>query len=81
VASVTLQRLLVALRGSEWFDDRRRDAFEFRTISTDAKGHYRASYRFKFPGPVTYRFRVISRYEADFPFLNGTSNVVDVHEH
>jgi hypothetical protein len=40
----------------------------------------RASYRFKFPGPVTYRFRVLSRYEADFPFLAGASNVVDVHE-
>ena len=36
--------------------------------------------RFKFPGPITYRFRVISRYEADFPFLAGASNVVDVYE-
>jgi hypothetical protein len=40
----------------------------------------RASYRFKFPGPVTYRFRVLSRFEADFPFLDGASNVVDVRE-
>ncbi len=32
------------------------------------------------PGPVTYRFRVLSRYEADFPFLAGTSNVVGVYE-
>jgi hypothetical protein len=53
---------------------------QFRTIGTDAKGAYRASYRFKFPGPVTYRFRVLAPHEADFPFLAGTSNVVDVHE-
>jgi hypothetical protein len=58
--------------GGEWV--------QFDTVSTNAKGRYRASYRFKFPGPVTYRFRVISRYEADFPFLMGTSNIVTVHE-
>ena len=66
------QLVLEASSGREWV--------EFRTISTNAKGRYRASYRFKFPGPVTYRFRVISPYEADFPFLGGASNVVDVHE-
>ena len=54
---------------------------QFNTVSTDAKGRYRASYRFKFPGPVTYRFRVVSRYEADFPFLEGTSTAISVHEH
>lgn len=54
---------------------------QFNTVSTDAKGRYRASYRFKFPGPVTYRFRVVSRYEADFPFLEGTSAAISVHEH
>jgi hypothetical protein len=53
---------------------------QFNTIRTNAGGRYRASYRFKFPGPVTYQFRVLSRYEADFPFMEGTSNVVDVHE-
>jgi len=53
----------------------------FNTIRTNAAGRYSASYRFKFPGPVTYRFRVLSRYEADFPFLEGASNVVTVHEH
>ncbi len=67
------QLVLEASSGGEWI--------QFNTIATNAKGHYRASYRFKLPGPVTYRFRVLSRYEADFPFLNGTSNVVDVHEH
>ncbi len=67
------QLVLEASSGSEWI--------EFRTITTNAKGRYHASYRFKFPGPVTYRFRVLSRYEADFPFLEGTSNVVGVHEH
>jgi hypothetical protein len=53
----------------------------FETIRTDAKGRYRASYRFKLSGPITYQFKVLSRYEADFPFLDGTSNVVDVREH
>ncbi len=66
------QLVLEASSGGEWL--------EFRTISTDAKGRFHASYRFKFPGPVKYQFRVISRYEADFPFLEGASNVVDVHE-
>ena len=66
------QLVLEASSGGEWI--------QFDTISTDAKGRYRASYRFKFPGPVTYRFRVISRHEADFPFLDGASNVVAVYE-
>jgi hypothetical protein len=59
--------------GGEWI--------QFDTISTGAKGRYHSSYRFKFPGPVTYQFRVLSRFEADFPFLNGTSNIVAVHEY
>jgi hypothetical protein len=54
---------------------------QFNTIHTDAKGRYHSSYRFKFPGPITYQFRVLSRFEADFPFLEGASNVFDVHEH
>jgi hypothetical protein len=66
------QLVLEASSGGEWI--------QFRTISTTAKGHYRASYRFKFPGSVVYRFRVLSSHEADFPFLDGTSNIVDVHE-
>ena len=64
--------MLEASSGGEWI--------QFDTISTDTHGHYHASYRFKFPGPVTYRFRVLSPYEADFPFLAGSSNVVDVYE-
>ena len=66
------QLVLEASSGGEWV--------QFNTVSTDARGRYHATYRFKFPGPVVYRFRVVSRYEADFPFLMGTSNVVDVHE-
>ena len=64
--------MLEASSGGEWI--------QLNTIATDAKGRYRASYRFKFPGPIVYRFRVVSRYEADFPFLAGTSNIVEVHE-
>jgi hypothetical protein len=66
------QLVLEASSGGEWI--------QFRTITTNSKGHYRASYRFKFPGPVVYRFRVLSSDEADFPFLDGTSNIVAVHE-
>ena len=54
---------------------------QFNTIRTDRRGRFHSSYRFKFPGPMTYRFRVLSRYEADFPFLDGASNAVAVHEH
>jgi hypothetical protein len=58
--------------GSAWI--------EFKVVSTDAHGHYAASYRFKFPGPADYRFRVRSEAESDFPFAAGSSNVVSVHE-
>jgi hypothetical protein len=66
------QLVLEASSGGEWI--------QFRTIDTNAKGRYHSSYRFKFPGPVIYRFRVYVPHEADFPFLEGTSNVVGVHE-
>jgi hypothetical protein len=54
---------------------------QFDTIRTDAHGNYHSTYRFRLPGPFTYQFRILSRYEADFPFLDGFSNVVDVREH
>jgi hypothetical protein len=66
------QLVLEASSGGEWV--------EFRTIITNTKGRFHASYRFKFPGPITYKFRVLSRHEADFPFLEASSNVVDVLE-
>jgi hypothetical protein len=66
------QLVLEASSGSEWI--------QFNTIRTNAKGGYRASYRFKFPGPIRYQFRVLSRFEAGFPFLDGTSNTVSVYE-
>jgi hypothetical protein len=58
--------------GSPWL--------EFDVIRTDARGRYRASYRFKFPGPADYRFRVLSEPESDYPFAAGSSNVVRVYE-
>lgn len=67
------QLVLEASSGKEWI--------QFNTIRTNSSGHYRATYRFKFPGPITYKFRVRSPSEADFPYLNGASNVVTVHEH
>jgi hypothetical protein len=53
---------------------------EFDVVRTDRRGRYRDSYRFKFPGPVDYRFRALSESEADYPFATGASNVVRVHE-
>ncbi len=53
---------------------------EFRVIRTDDRGRFRSSHRFSYPGPATYRFRVVSRYEADYPFQAGVSNVVGVRE-
>jgi hypothetical protein len=53
---------------------------EFDVIRTAAHGRYRASYRFKFPGPERYQFRVLCKQEADFPFLEAGSNVVGVRE-
>ncbi len=67
------QLVLEASSGGEWV--------QFDTVRTDARGRYHASYRFKYRGPVTYRFRVFSAHEADFPYLDGTSNGVTVHEH
>jgi hypothetical protein len=66
------QLVLEASSGGEWI--------QFDTISTNAKGRYHSSYRFKFPGPVSYRFRVLCKHEAAFPFLEGASNVVRVRE-
>jgi hypothetical protein len=53
---------------------------EFNVIRANARGLYRASYRFKFPGPIRYQFRVVSEPEADYPFAGGSSNVVGVRE-
>jgi hypothetical protein len=58
--------------GSAWL--------EFDVIRTDARGGYRATYRFKFPGPADYQFRVLSEAEPDYPFAGGSSNVVRVYE-
>jgi hypothetical protein len=66
------QLVLEASSGGGWV--------QFDTIRTGPRGRYHASYRFKFPGPISYRFRVLSPYEADFPFLDGTSDVAGVYE-
>jgi hypothetical protein len=52
----------------------------FEAVSTDRRGRYRASYRFRYPGPASYRFRAVSPAEADFPFATGGSRVVRVRE-
>ena len=53
---------------------------EFDVVRTDARGRYHASYRFKFPGPAAYQFRVLCQAEADYPFATGSSRTVGVHE-
>jgi hypothetical protein len=53
---------------------------QFRVLTTAAHGAFRASYRFRLPGPVTYQFRAVSPHEADFPYATGASNLVSVRE-
>jgi hypothetical protein len=53
---------------------------EFDVIRSNARGRYHASYRFKFPGPASYQFRVLCEAEADYPFATGSSRVVGVFE-
>ena len=53
---------------------------EFNVIRTGPRGHFRAVYRFRFPGPADYQFRALSEAESDYPFAAGASNVVGVHE-
>jgi hypothetical protein len=53
---------------------------QFKVVRSDTRGHYRASYRFKFPGPADYQFRVLSEPESDYPFAAGSSNIVGVFE-
>ena len=58
--------------GSPWI--------EFKVVRTNARGRFRASYRFKFAGPAHYMFRARSEPEADYPFAAGASDVVAVNE-
>lgn len=53
---------------------------EFHVIRTDAHGRYRSTYRFKFPGPATYQFRVLCEQDADYPYVRSSSRVVTVKE-
>jgi hypothetical protein len=53
---------------------------KFDVIRAGRSGRYHASYRFRFPGPATYRFRVLSEAEGDYPYATGASGAVTVHE-
>jgi hypothetical protein len=53
---------------------------EFDVVRTDPRGAYYASYRFKFPGPANYQFRVRSEPESDYPYAAGSSAVIGVRE-
>ncbi len=52
----------------------------FNVIRTRAHGQFRAKYRFRFPGPATYQFRVHCEAEAAYPYAAGNSNTVSVRE-
>jgi hypothetical protein len=58
--------------GSRWL--------EFDVVRTSASGRFHARYRFKFPGPAKYQFRVLSEPESDYPFTVGASRVLNVRE-
>jgi hypothetical protein len=53
---------------------------EFHVIRTDRRGRFSSSYRFKFPGPAVYQFRVLCEQEADYPYASGSSRVLTVSE-
>jgi hypothetical protein len=53
---------------------------EFDVIHTGPRGGFTAGYRFRFPGPASYQFRVLSEAEGDYPYAEGSSNVVGVFE-
>ncbi len=53
---------------------------EFKVVRSNPRGRYRASYRFKFPGPALYQFRVVCEPESDYPFASGSSRVLAVQE-
>jgi hypothetical protein len=53
---------------------------EFKVVRSDSRGRYRASYRFRFPGPALYEFRAVSEPESDYPYAAGSSRAVLVRE-
>ncbi|MCU1490544.1 MAG: hypothetical protein JWM85_1949, partial [Acidimicrobiaceae bacterium] len=53
---------------------------EFHVVRTNSRGRFSSSYRFKFPGPARYRFRVVCEQEADYPFASGASRAISVTE-
>jgi hypothetical protein len=53
---------------------------KFDVIRSARTGRFRASYRFRFPGPAHYSFRVLSESEGDYPYAPGVSNTVYVRE-
>jgi hypothetical protein len=53
---------------------------QFKVVRTDSRGRYRASYRFRFPGPALYDFRAVSEPESDYPYAAGSSRALLVRE-
>jgi hypothetical protein len=52
----------------------------FATVRSLKSGRFKFRYRFmRTYGMVTYRFRALSRYEAAYPFVAGSSRTVRVH--
>jgi hypothetical protein len=53
---------------------------KFDVLRAGRNGRFHASYRFRFPGPATYRFRIACESEGDYPYASATSNQVRVRE-
>jgi hypothetical protein len=70
---IVLQALAVGVHGAKWQT--------FNVVRTNSKGKFKASYRFRFAGPASYRIRATSRYEQDYPYLASTSSTTLIREH
>ncbi len=53
---------------------------QFKVVRSDSRGRFRATYRFRFPGPVRYQFRAVCEHEADYPYATGSSATIGVLE-
>jgi hypothetical protein len=50
----------------------------FDVVRTDRRGRFRAGYRLRSLGRAQFRFRAVSRFEAAYPFIAGSSRSVRV---
>lgn len=53
-------------RGGKWIT--------FRTVRTKKNGTFKATYRFRRPGPATFQMRARARRAGDYPYATGASS-------